>query len=456
MQRAANSKLVVGLLGLALCLALTGCAVRVDKTWANLPKSEKPKTDPTIARLRGEAEANPNSAKAYAALADAYLARGNAEKATEAALRLLELDPENDQAMRLLLNLSQQSQQLAIRIAQFCNNVAKDKPGQSRALNIVGVFLLRGRDLDRAVQVLRQAAEADPSFAHPAANLAVCYAMQGDDAKSADWRAKAVRLAPSDPTISLVLAGVYANRGQGDKALTEYERASSLAPDSPQIYLEIGRTNLRTGAPDKAEAAFRRALELQPKFVQARMALGGLLASQGRTQEALAQFQTATQQSPNLVEAHVAAGLLQYASGNSAAAEQELTKALEIKPDSADAANGLAYMYANRGEKLDTALDLAERAMALKSSDPGVGDTYGWVLVKAGRTQEGIDKLAWAAAKAPDTPTVMYHLGAAYYQANDRARAEQWLRRALSSSGRFAAPEDKAEAEKLLATVRKQ
>jgi len=446
----------LGILSLVTCLLLSGCCARVDRTWDDLPRVAKPRTDPTIARLLAETEADPNSGEVYIKLSEAYLQRGQVERGTEAALRALELEPENDQIMRLLLNLSLRSQKFGARVAQFCANLVNDKPGQSRALNILGVMLLRARQLDRAIHYFQQAIEADANFPHAAANLAVCYALQGDNAKADEWRTTATRLAPSDPTISLVLAGVYANRAQVDKALAEYDRVLSLAPDSPQIYLEIGRTHTMAGNFDQAEDAFRRALTIRPGFVPARMSLGKLLSSQRRYREALEQFKNVARSAPNMPDAHVGAGLLSYRLGDLKDAEQELLSALQLNPSSAEAANALAYLYADRPDKLDTALELAERATALSPSDPSIGDTYGWVLLKLGKTQQAIEKLTWAVGKAPDHPTIMYHLGVAYYQAGDKPRAIEWLRRALASTGRFASPTDRDEAQELLAEVSKE
>lgn len=443
----------LAMVSMTVCALLAGCGARVDRAWDDLPEVSESQSDPVIARLQKQAEVNPNSGEVYAKLAEAYLRRGQAAKGTEAALRVLELEPENDEIMRLLLNLSLSARELGPRIAQFCSNLANDKPGQSRALNIIGVLLLRSRRVDRAIRFFERATEADPNLSSAAANLAVCHALKGDDAEANEWRTRAARLAPSDPALSLALAGVYTNKGQVEKALPAYERALSLAPNSPHIYVEIGRTHAIAGSFDKAEDAFRHALTIQSGFVPAHISLGKLLASRMQYKQALEQFNTAASLAPNTLDAHLGAGLLSYLLGDLTEAEKELRTALQINPSCAEAANALADLYANRNDNLDTALQLAERATALEPSDPSIGDTHGWVLVKLGKTQEAIEKLSWAARKAPDHPTITYHLGVAYYQAGDRPRAVEWLRRALASEGRFASPSDGEEARKLLAKL---
>src|SRR5437879_12809155 len=55
-------------------------------------------------------------------------------------------------------------------------------------------------------------------------------------------------------------------------------------------------------------------------------------------------------------------------------------KLLSIEPGFVPALNNLAYLYAERLNDVDKAYDLARKARDLQGHDPGVGDTFGWVL----------------------------------------------------------------------------
>jgi len=75
----------------------------------------------------------------------------------------------------------------------------------------------------------------------------------------------------------------------------------------------------------------------------------------------------------------------------------------------------------------------------------------GWVYYKKGLYDSAIAEFKASLAKAPENPTVAYHLGLAYYQKgeSDKARAE--LIRALDLSGSF---DGAGEARKLLAEMK--
>ena len=70
-------------------------------------------------------------------------------------------------------------------------------------------------------------------------------------------------------------------------------------------------------------------------------------------------------------------------------------------PKNPDALNSLAYMLAERGQKLDEAIGLVQRALAI---DPGNGaylDTLGWAYYKQNRVDQAEAPLREAAGKLP-------------------------------------------------------
>jgi tetratricopeptide (TPR) repeat protein len=58
--------------------------------------------------------------------------------------------------------------------------------------------------------------------------------------------------------------------------------------------------------------------------------------------------------------------------------------------------NNLAYVLAENDERLSDALGYAERALDAKPNDPGVLDTYAYVLLKNGKVSEAAESLAAA------------------------------------------------------------
>ncbi|MHC4739113.1 MAG: tetratricopeptide repeat protein [Planctomycetota bacterium] len=85
-------------------------------------------------------------------------------------------------------------------------------------------------------------------------------------------------------------------------------------------------------------------------------------------------------------------------------------------PNNTNVLNNLAYMLAENDEKLPEALEYAEQAYELRPNDPGILDTYGYVLCKNGKYSEAKERLLSARQqfeqKETSVPADVYeHLG---------------------------------------------
>jgi Tfp pilus assembly protein PilF len=125
--------------------------------------------------------------------------------------------------------------------------------------------------------------------------------------------------------------------------------------------------------------------------------------------------------------------------------------ALHRDPKSEVAANNLAMLlvtYKKDPASLDRAKVLAARFA--DSTNSAFLDTYGWVLYKRGEGAAAVVALQNSAAKAPDSPVLLYHLGMAQAMAGQAAAARDNLTRSLQSGKQFSGMDEaKAELDKL-------
>jgi Flp pilus assembly protein TadD len=112
-------------------------------------------------------------------------------------------------------------------------------------------------------------------------------------------------------------------------------------------------------------------------------------------------------------------------------AEVELREAIRLDPRSAEALNYLGYSLADRGERLDEALELIRGALAIDPWNGAYLDSLGWVYLKSGRLEDARDPLERAAREFPKDATVIEHLGDYYDRTGDAARAKTFWKRAL-------------------------
>lgn len=92
-------------------------------------------------------------------------------------------------------------------------------------------------------------------------------------------------------------------------------------------------------------------------------------------------------------------------------AERDLLASLEADPDQAYVLNYLAYSWVEQGVKIKKSLNMLEKANKLRSNDPYITDSLGWVLFKLERYKESKKFLQLAVKLLPGDPIVNDHFG---------------------------------------------
>ncbi len=109
-------------------------------------------------------------------------------------------------------------------------------------------------------------------------------------------------------------------------------------------------------------------------------------------------------------------------------------------PDHHEALNYLAYMWAELGINLETALEYVNRALAHEPENAAYIDTLGWIYFKMGRYDEALEELLKAHNILPDDPVVADHVGDVYLALGHRQNAIKFWRLSLKN-----APENEDE-----------
>ncbi len=141
-----------------------------------------------------------------------------------------------------------------------------------------------------------------------------------------------------------------------------------------------------------AEKELLASIEMDGDYLPAYSAYASLLTAQNRADEAVAQYKKVIEKKP-AAQVYTMLGILEEARGNSAEAEKDYRKALEIAPETAIAANNLAWLIADNQGNLDEALQLASSAVAKNQNVAGFYDTLGWVYFKKGLMSPAVEQL---------------------------------------------------------------
>ncbi len=104
-------------------------------------------------------------------------------------------------------------------------------------------------------------------------------------------------------------------------------------------------------------------------------------------------------------------GSLLEAQKNSDAAERLFLDALAAYPSSHEIKNFIAYMWAEKGVRLDEANRLSNEALEADPDNAAYLDTKGWALFKAGRLFDALQFLLKAAELDREEPVILDHVG---------------------------------------------
>lgn len=117
-------------------------------------------------------------------------------------------------------------------------------------------------------------------------------------------------------------------------------------------------------------------------------------------------------------------------------AREEYQLALDSGFESAQLYNAIAWLdieFLGADPKLVE--PYAARAFALDPDNPDILDTYGWVLVQAGKIYDGLPLLEKAKRLKPDIYCIDLHLGATHLALGMRHQAIQFLREQVNRTG---------------------
>jgi tetratricopeptide (TPR) repeat protein len=223
--------------------------------------------------------------------------------------------------------------------------------------------------------------------------------------------------------------------GRVPESIARIDGALEAEPENPRLHVLKGNVALAQRRGEDAEASFKKAIDLAPEDLKAYEHLARYFASTGRLQEAIDTYESAVAVRPQAAQLYHLLGVLYELGGNKEKAIANYEQAIRNAPNLGEAKNNLAYLFADSGQNLDRALDLAQEAKALLPDSANAADTLGWVLYQRGVPAAAISYLKEAeAGSQPDSPSigiVRYHLAQAYERNGDTAEAVETLDRAL-------------------------
>jgi tetratricopeptide (TPR) repeat protein len=259
---------------------------------------------------------------------------------------------------------------------------------------------------------------------------------EADDTFTLVYARAAVRLRPDNAEAQLMTAGLLEQLGQYDLATQSYAAVPATAP---QFFIaEIGRaeTLRKSGKTDAAIEVLQALSRSHAAVLGVHVALGDALRREERFAEAIVAYDAAMALVPVAEVQHwtilYSRGVAHERNGDWTAAEADFRKALALNPDQPQVLNYLGYSFVDRGENLDEALQLIERAVAAEPESGYIVDSLAWAYFRLGRFEDAVEPMERASLLEPVDPVVTDHLGDVYWAVGRVLEAQFQWRRALS------------------------
>ena len=112
--------------------------------------------------------------------------------------------------------------------------------------------------------------------------------------------------------------------------------------------------------------------------------------------------------------------------------DKDLLKSLEINPDDAHVLNYLAYSWLEREYKINTALQMLEKAYKLRSNDPYIIDSIGWAYYLIDNYTKAEKFLKRAVELMPEDPIVNDHYGDILWKLDRKIQARYFWKSVLN------------------------
>jgi tetratricopeptide (TPR) repeat protein len=219
-------------------------------------------------------------------------------------------------------------------------------------LLVKGIAFMGSNDLPKAIEVLKQALEIDPSSIATINNLGLAYNTARRYQDAVDCLMRAIRLGYESAMIYGNLGVAYTGLQRIPDAVDAYKRAIQLEPDSALAHYNLGSIYGRSGRCAEAIEELKEAARLDPNSASICINLGTIYKLSGRIEESLETFREAVRRWPNHPAANFALGSAYYQQGRYQEAVAALEKPIECCKEFCELymTRGFSYLFLRQGE----------------------------------------------------------------------------------------------------------
>ena len=362
--------------------------------------------------------------------ARASVKEGNLELARDQLNRLLKQRPGHREARVALGNVSLALDD-APKAETLARGILEDEPMNLSANKLLAAALAAQGMHPASAGAYSTALEIDPDDAMTRMRYGVELARSGDLAGGITAIEAASEGAPEDVRLRGMLVRAYLASGEGEAARDEVDDFLAANPDLPDAHVLAGALYQAIGETPTARERFEKALELEPDNARARRALATLAVADNDPDAALALYAEALEADPYDLDSQMRMAALHERNGDVEAMERTLETAAERHPVALEPRLALGRYHYARGRPGKT-VSLLTPIRNQHDEDPRIHQLLAGSYVAMGEAESAMASAARFLSLRPETALAHGMMAEAEVLGRKLESAEQHLREALA------------------------
>ena len=344
----------------------------------------------------------------YMKQAQAYVAEGNAAKATVELQHALKIAPANPQANLALAKIEDARGDLNAAVPHYLYAADTEARLLEPQLRVAEILMDSGR-LQEAAGRLNATLGAFPNNLDALALQADLLERQGQFEAARSSATAALSKNPTLPRALAVMAMLQLRQGNSDEAVATTQRGLKTDPDNLRLLQVQAAALLAANQPDKAVAALRSITKSAPRSVQAQTALANIEAESGHVDEATSTFKAAVSADPNNQAMQLAFIEFLQHHGPQTSVTDYLNQLISQNPSVGTYDLVLAEYDRSQGRFNDSIAVLQKASDRLKATSEGrlVQVALAKVLTSQGRNDKALPLLDGVLAAEPDNANAL-------------------------------------------------
>jgi len=380
------------------------------------------------------ARLEPNSSTAYSHLAGYYRQKGDSDSLVWAYENLARTHPENERIWRELGRLQAQQGDYSAARESFERSVTirGDRTNILSYLGLAELYLIQEKT-DSAVAAYKAALEVEPYNVVANRELAAIMVRLDSLQAALPYSRRVVEASPLDRDAVRRLGVIYFSVDSLDQADSILTYLVESGERNSVNHYYLGRIAVLREDYPRAVEEFTTLTIMADSVYESWLDLGWVYRKTGENDKEILTYQTGLshmRDDQSELKMLFALGAAYEQAGQFDKAVLIFEEIIAKSPDHASALNYLGYMLADRGERLEYAKELIEKAIKLVPENAAYLDSYGWVFYRLRQFDKALVHLRKAVSLEND-PVIFDHLGDAYKATGDYDKARTWWQKAL-------------------------